>query len=93
MEAKTSAIFLSVFTLKGFTSRSRKLSAVTKQLNHFFFHLGRRQFEYALYMIKKEPLISRVRKELGKLPSSKRCQTYNSWLQYVESKIQSLQFS
>ena len=36
MEAKTSAIFLSVFTLKGFTSRSRKLSAVKKQLNNFF---------------------------------------------------------
>ena len=36
MEAKTSAIFLSILTLKGFTSRSRKLSAVTKQLNNFF---------------------------------------------------------
>ena len=103
MEEKTSAnIYFICFYIKrlykpysNIASYFRhKLSAVKKQLHNFlFFSLGRRQFEYALSMIKKEPLISRVRKELRKLPSSKRCQTYNSWLQYFESNIQSLQFS
>ena len=100
-EAKASANILSVFTLKGFTSRSVTLP-VTFVINFqqwqnnkktFFFSVwedANLNVHYILCMIKKEPLISRVHKEQGILPSSKRRQIDNSWPQYFESKIQLL---